>query len=1050
MVGEMKPPNRNAESPQWGDFFSGKNFIKFLLVISFPLFGPWGLCFAQSARLPYSFDQIKIGNNALENDITCLLKDHDGFLWLGTNSGLQRYDPNFPITFKHNSNDKNSLVNDAIEALCEDQQGRIWVGANEGICYFDKKKNHFVSFEELNQPDYACRNIICDSRGDIWFSIRDKGLFRFESKTNKLTNFSNESKNQTKISNNRVSRFGLLEDPNKKGLWIACIDKLNFYDFATTTFINEKNNPKNLPIFKDSGISALTINQNMLVFSHGDNQEIWWYDTRQNKVVKTLKPIDKNNHPLIDISQLFFDSNNDLWISTAYFNMAYYNLKLNQTIGVGYEKGNKTSFSAYFFHDILQEKNGTIWFATPNGICTINGLAVLKSDDQLFNIYDLSQEVFKNHPDDGFSDFVEDNTDSTLWLVTFQNRLINYNLKTNQFKEWAIPKQNFLLKYDFPNQVRQYEGKLLIFKPFSIHLFNKKTKGFEKIPIPIEIEKSLKIDMISHVSVLGDSVWIFRKANSIKKSLLTFCYHFKKKQWKIYPIIFEKGAELREINMFFGPTRSIVSKKGDFWIAIHSGGLAKFSKEKQVFEVVKTKQKIDFTKSGYTGFAEDKAGNFWLGTYDLLKFNPETRDLKVALERDAIGSLLIDSNDNVCMVTADEVMFYNEKRNKKYSFTFDSNEPYNYWGSRLNNLKSSKILCVNKQSLVLINFKELKIPSFNDQLYINQVTYADTTILLHNTGSEIKFKADINSFAVHFGLLSTPKNRLYRFEYQLEGYDKDWVLSGGKQNYIVFSNLSGGDYTFKVRAKDVNGNFLPTQKLFIHIDTVFYKTTWFLVLCLLLAGLLAYSFVKYRTNQRKEIHHLQLQSTRLEKDKTEIQYQNLINHLNPHFLFNSLTSLNGLILSEPDVASDFLQKLSKIYRYILQNKDNEIVSLEQELTFVKNYIDLQKSRFEDGLQVNIDIDDDNLSSGIVPVTLQNLFENAIKHNTVEEDKPLIINVFIEDEYLIVKNNLQKKKFVETSNKLGLDSLKSLYKYLTDKPLETVETETEFVVRVPLL
>jgi LytS/YehU family sensor histidine kinase len=157
-----------------------------------------------------------------------------------------------------------------------------------------------------------------------------------------------------------------------------------------------------------------------------------------------------------------------------------------------------------------------------------------------------------------------------------------------------------------------------------------------------------------------------------------------------------------------------------------------------------------------------------------------------------------------------------------------------------------------------------------------------------------------------------------------------------------------------------------------------------------------------------------------------------------------------LILSEPDIASDFLQKLSKIYRYILQNKDNEIVSLEQELTFVENYIDLQKSRFEDGLEVIIDIDEDYLSSGIVPVTLQNLFENAIKHNTVEEDKPLVIRVYVEDNCLIVKNNLQKKKFVETSNKQGLDSLKNLYKYLTNKPLETIETESEFVVRVPLL
>jgi LytS/YehU family sensor histidine kinase len=213
---------------------------------------------------------------------------------------------------------------------------------------------------------------------------------------------------------------------------------------------------------------------------------------------------------------------------------------------------------------------------------------------------------------------------------------------------------------------------------------------------------------------------------------------------------------------------------------------------------------------------------------------------------------------------------------------------------------------------------------------------------------------------------------------------------------------------------------------------------------------LIYSFFRFRANQKAKIFKLEMQSTRLEKDKTEIQYQNLINHLNPHFLFNSLTSLNSLIMTEPKEASKFLQKLSLIYRYILQNKDKEIISLEQELAFVKHYIELQKSRFEDGLEINIEVKKAYLNAGIVPVTLQNLFENAIKHNSVEEDKPLIIRVFVEGEHLIVKNNLQLKKYVQTSNKQGLESLKSLYKYLSKKPFEIIETESEFVVKIPLL
>ena len=172
--------------------------------------------------------------------------------------------------------------------------------------------------------------------------------------------------------------------------------------------------------------------------------------------------------------------------------------------------------------------------------------------------------------------------------------------------------------------------------------------------------------------------------------------------------------------------------------------------------------------------------------------------------------------------------------------------------------------------------------------------------------------------------------------------------------------------------------------------------------------------------------------------------------MNPHFLFNSLTSLNSLIMTEPKAASKFLQKLSLIYRYILQNKDKEMVSLGQELDFVNHYVSLQKSRFDEGLQVDIDIDTDCLLYRIVPVTLQNLFENAIKHNSIEDDNPLIISVFVNNEFLFVKNNLQRKKFVDTSNKQGLKNLKNLYKYLSNKPLEIIETENEFMVKIPLL
>lgn len=127
------------------------------------------------------------------------------------------------------------------------------------------------------------------------------------------------------------------------------------------------------------------------------------------------------------------------------------------------------------------------------------------------------------------------------------------------------------------------------------------------------------------------------------------------------------------------------------------------------------------------------------------------------------------------------------------------------------------------------------------------------------------------------------------------------------------------------------------------------------------------------------------------------------------------------------MASDILERMSKIYRYILKNRDSETVSLTEELNFVSNFIALQKARFENSLVVDVRISEEHLYKKIAPVTLQNLVENAIKHNITSKSKPLIIEFFVVDEYLVVRNNLNRKTFVETSIKTGLHSLSDLYR-----------------------
>jgi LytS/YehU family sensor histidine kinase len=142
--------------------------------------------------------------------------------------------------------------------------------------------------------------------------------------------------------------------------------------------------------------------------------------------------------------------------------------------------------------------------------------------------------------------------------------------------------------------------------------------------------------------------------------------------------------------------------------------------------------------------------------------------------------------------------------------------------------------------------------------------------------------------------------------------------------------------------------------------------------------------------------------------------------------------------------------MSGIYRYILKNGNNETVSLKDEIDFVNLYINLQQTRFKKGLAVNINIPEEYHHFKIAPVTLQNLIENAIKHNIIDAGSPLVIDIFNEGDYLVVKNNLQRKKMVETSNKKGLAQFTSLYHYLSELPVVIEETDKYFLIKVPLI
>ncbi|RNI25812.1 hypothetical protein EFB08_13270 [Rufibacter latericius] len=197
-------------------------------------------------------------------------------------------------------------------------------------------------------------------------------------------------------------------------------------------------------------------------------------------------------------------------------------------------------------------------------------------------------------------------------------------------------------------------------------------------------------------------------------------------------------------------------------------------------------------------------------------------------------------------------------------------------------------------------------------------------------------------------------------------------------------------------------------------------------------------------------HRYLMQSEKLKKETIKVQFESLKQQVNPHFLFNSLNALSSLIYKDQDLAAKFVEQLSKVYRYVLENKDKELVTLHTELDFIYSYLFLLKIRFRENLQVNMDVPDHLLNHQVAPLTMQLLMENAIKHNIVSRDEPLFIDVFVEGDYIIIKNNLQLRESREESTGVGLKNIINRYKFITDKKVDVEVTAHDFIAKLPLL
>ncbi|TDQ29399.1 2TM domain-containing protein [Zeaxanthinibacter enoshimensis] len=213
----------------------------------------------------------------------------------------------------------------------------------------------------------------------------------------------------------------------------------------------------------------------------------------------------------------------------------------------------------------------------------------------------------------------------------------------------------------------------------------------------------------------------------------------------------------------------------------------------------------------------------------------------------------------------------------------------------------------------------------------------------------------------------------------------------------------------------------------------------------LVASMIFHTFYFYKHWQESKVKEQQIIA-----GTASAKFDALKNQLDPHFLFNSLNVLTSLIEEDPKQAQNFTTSLSKVYRYILEQKHKDVVSLSEELQFAKTYVSLLKMRFEDSIVFEMPEEVKNPDAKLVPLSLQLLLENAVKHNVVTASRPLLIRVYEEDGVLVIANNLQPKQVIKKSSGVGLRNIRQRYEILSSRKMEIRQTADSFEVRLPLL
>lgn len=814
------------------------------------------------------FEHIGIREGLSNSKVRGIIQDRHGFMWFGTQDGLNKYDGYKFTVYKNIPNDSTSLSHNGLREIMEDRQGNIWVATwGGGVNVFNPATEHFTQYKHDKDNPHSLSDdfvyaIFEDHQGGIWIGTDKGGLNLFDSANDTFIHFKADRNDPNSLGDNQVR--DIFED-SKRNLWIATsYGGLNLYDRQKKTFkkfIHDPSDPKSIA---SNSIRAVIEDAkgNLWVGTYGEGLDLFIRD-REEFLHSKHDPLNANSLAHNAVQYLAEDGEGNIWVGTENGGLSIYNPAANVFANYAHDDIDRGSISDNSIYAIFKDMQGNMWVGTYNdAINLVNKDAKFIHYRRTSSPYSLSNNLVV---------CIFEEVDGNLLVGTDGGGLNRFDKKTGKFTHFRHKDGdlNTICGDHVLSAMEDSKGNIWVGTwGQGVTMFNPETN----------IYKHFKHDEADPTTITSNNVWKIYEDSEQNIWIGTYggglnLYEPRKGTFT------HLGADPDDPESISVNTIYTIKEdsRGYLWVGTDGGGLNRLDKNTGKFKrYLHDPLKNSLSHNRVVGIHEDRDGDLWIATSQGLScFDPEKENFVVYEEKDGLPSdailgILEDVEGNLWMSTNKGVSKFNKATKEFKNFTTadglqsgdqspahcKSRSGAMYFGGKggFNEFYPEKIKAsAFDPPLVFTGFE-----IFNKQVPISSPLSANAILTQPiSQTKEIALSYKHSVFSIRFASLNYVNAEGRQYAYMLEGFDNDWNGISAT-HYATYTNLDPGEYTFKVKALNGNGIWsVNTAELKITITPPYWKTWWFRGLGIFFVTGFALGLYSYRFNrikaQKKEL-----------------------------------------------------------------------------------------------------------------------------------------------------------------------------------------------------